>query len=143
MDPKAVPEIREAITFLEGYDKGPLTYENAKHFALAIETLDDYLKDDPDSAHAPFVRNLKFSYTRRMLQRLSSVNKADAGLSLEHILFVVHTVKVEAEKLMSDHPELKKDFDALLKVWAEPLARALIADEEREKARSANGKAHT
>src|SRR5258708_16580768 len=126
MDPRAIPEIREAIALLEGYEQAALTYQSAKEFTLAIETLDDYLSDNPDSPHRQLIQNLRFSYTRRMLQRLSSINKAEASVSLQHILMVVHTVKSEAERLMRDYPDLKGDFDALLEVWAEPLARALV-----------------
>ena len=143
MDPREVPEIREAVALLEGYEAAPLSYGSAEEFALAIETLVDYLSQNPDSPHRQFIQNLRFSYTRRMFQRLSSIKKTDVFVSLEHILLVVHTVKAEAEKLMVEYPDLEQDFDALIKVWGEPLARALIEEEDLEKARAHDRPTHT
>lgn len=132
MDARSVPEIKEAIQLLEGYEKAALAYDSAKDFSLAISILEDYLSDNPDSSHRQFIQNLRFSYTRRLLQRVAAVNKADLGASLEHIVLVVHTVKDEAQKLMAEYPELKRDFDALMKVWAEPLARAFVEMDEKK-----------
>lgn len=128
-DARAIPEIREAVALLERYEAAPLSHESAQDFALALETLDDYLSENTDSPHRPFIENLRFSYTRRMLQRLSSISKADAYLSLQHIVLILHTVKTEAEDLMRQHPELQKDFDRLTKAWGEPLIRALLEDD--------------
>ena len=144
MDPRSIPEIREAIELLESYEQTQASYADAKEFMLAIETLEDYLTDHPETPHRQFIQNLRFSHTRRMLQRLASVNKADAGASIDHIVMIVHTVKNEAEKLMELYPELRKDFDALISVWADPLARALVAEEEeKERQRKNQNASHT
>ena len=142
MDPREIPEIREAVALLEGYEAAPLSYGSTDEFVLAIETLEDYLSQNPDSPHRQFIQNLRFSYTRRMLQRLSSIDKTDLFVSLEHILLVAHTVKAEAEKLMGEYPDLEKDFNALVKTWGEPLARTLMEEEDLEKARAHDRPAH-
>lgn len=142
IDPRSVPEIKEAVELLEKYERGGATYADAKMFKDAIEGLGDYLDENPDSPHREFIQNVRTTYTRRMMQRLSKVNKADLNASLEHIILVVHTVRAEADKLKALFPEMKLAWKALIGEWAEPIARALVDREEREE-REREKKTHT
>ena len=122
-DPRAVPEIRDGVALLERYESSPLSYESAQDFATAVETLEDYLDENPDSPFRQFIQNIRVSYTRRLLQRLSSVKeKSDGYMSLQHATLVLHTVRTEAEKLRGEYPELGKDLDALVKICGVPAA---------------------
>ena len=58
-DPRAVPEIREGVALLERYEASPMSYESTQDFALAVETLEDYLAENPDSPHRHFIQNVR------------------------------------------------------------------------------------
>lgn len=135
MDPKSVPEIRDAIALLEEYENSRLSEDDAKRFACAMEMLHDYLFDEPNTPHKEFIQHLRVTHTHQMMKRISSVNHADAGASIQHIRLVVDTVKGEAEPIMESDPELEKDFLALLRVWAEPIVLELAKKERRKQER--------
>jgi hypothetical protein len=79
----------------------------------------------PVSTHAQFVRNLRLSNTRRLLQQLAKVDRKDFGLWLEYALAVMALVDREAAPVIAAHPGLKADLDAFLKVWGDSVSQAL------------------
>lgn len=70
MDPRTVPEIREAIALFEEYERSSLNYAAAKKFIAAVDLLNDYLDSEPDSPHKDFIDQLRFSNTRSLLRNL-------------------------------------------------------------------------
>jgi len=71
------------------------------------------------------VQNLKVSNTRRLLQLLKQVDKSDVSSWMEYVHAVALVLREEAEALMTQHPELKKDFDAFIAVWGSQYVEAL------------------
>ena len=143
MDPRSEPEIKEAIALFDSYERAGASYTDARKFKVAVQILDDYLEENPGSPHLAFIQNLKLSYTRRLMQRIASVNKADLESSLEHIVLVAALVKDEAEKLMSQFPEHKRDWDRLIGEWAYVIAHALVNLEDEERKREHIDASHT
>lgn len=130
-NPRSVPEIAEATQLLEGYERSAAHNADARDFSAAVEMLDDYLDENPQSIHRQFIENLRLSHTRRMLQKLSSLPPGDFS-SMEHLCLVLVTVRKEAENVMQRHPDLQRAYDALLKAWGEPLAKVLIRFQDEE-----------
>src|SRR5687767_13914779 len=110
--PRAVPEMREAITLFEKWEAAVTDPAAAGRFVEAVQLLNDYVDSEPDSPHTTFVQNLKVSNTRRLLQLLSRVNKNDPFSWMEYVSVVFLTLKDEAEALMASNSELKQDFEA-------------------------------
>jgi hypothetical protein len=123
--PRSVPEIREAIALFESWEAGITDPAAAGRFAEAVQLLDDYLDVEPDSPHRRFVQNLKVSNTRRLLQLLKQVDKSDVSSWMEYVHAVALVLGEEAAALMTQHPELKKDFDAFIAVWGSQYVEAL------------------
>jgi hypothetical protein len=121
MEPRAVPEIREALALLEAYEASGARHEDARSFQHAFEILDDFVEDDPDTPHLQFINNIRYAHTRRMLQRLGSVDPSDLAASIEHVVVLVETVAKETERLLAEHPDLRKDYDRLMGAWKGPL----------------------
>lgn len=126
--PREVPEIREAIALLEGWEKSAADPAAARSFTEALELLDEYLECEPGTPHRAFVQNLKLSHTRSLLRQLARVGREDFGVWLEYALAVAVLVDREAKSLMAQHPELKKEVDGFLEVWGEDVRRALPGD---------------
>src|SRR5687767_9311473 len=102
--PRDVPEIREAIALFEAWEASINDLEAAKGFTEAVQILDDFLESDPQTPHRSFVHNLKISHTRRLLQQLAKVDRADFSLWLEYAVSAVAAVSNEAESLMKANP---------------------------------------
>jgi hypothetical protein len=125
VDPRGVPEIREAIALFESWEHWAGDLNAAKRFTEAVQLLEDYLECEPESPHKTFIQNLRLSNTRRLLQQLARVERKDFALWLEYALAVMSVVDKEAESVMAIHPELKKDLDDFLGVWKDVLLQAL------------------
>jgi hypothetical protein len=123
--PRSVPEIREAIRLFEAWEASINDLGAAKGFTEAVQILDDFLECEPDTPHRTFIRNLKISNTRRLLQQLAKVEKKDFSLWLEYALSAMAVVSNEADALMSADPALKADFDSFQKVWGSAVNDAL------------------
>jgi hypothetical protein len=125
VSPRSVPEIREAIALFEAWERDASDLHAAKGFTDAVQILDDYLECEPDSPHRPFIDNLRLANTRRLLQQLARVDRNDFSLWLEYALAALAAVKNEAASVLAANPELQGELDSFLRVWGEPLARAL------------------
>jgi hypothetical protein len=124
-NPRSIREIREAIELFEAWEASINHADAAKRFTEAMQLLGDYLDYEPDSSHRQFVKNLRLSNTRRLLQQLAKVDRKDFGLWLEYALAVMAVVDQEAAPVIAANPELKADLDAFLKVWGESVNQAL------------------
>jgi len=125
VNPRSVPEIREAIALFEAWERETSDLHAAKGFTEAVQILDDYLECEPDSAYRPFIENLRLSNTRRLLQQLARVDKKDFSLWLEYALAAFAAVEKEAASVIAANPELRGELDSFMRVWGEPLAEAL------------------
>jgi hypothetical protein len=123
--PRSVPEIREAIRLFEAWEASINDLSAAKGFTEAVQILDDFLESEPDTPHRTFIRNLKISNTRRLLQQLTKVDKNDFSLWLEYALSAISVVSNEAESLMNADPALKADFASFEKRWGSAVTDAL------------------
>ena len=124
-NPRAVPEIREAIALFEAWERSINDLHAAKGFTEAVQMLDDYLECEPDSPHKAFIQNLRLSNTRRLLQQLTRLDRRDFSLWLEYALAVLAAVENEAQSVLAANPDLKKDLDSFKQVWGDALAQAL------------------
>jgi hypothetical protein len=129
IDPKTIPEIREAIRLFEEFERSSYSYTEANKFNEAVDLLNDYLDSEPDSIYKDYIQRLRLSYTRSLLRNLARVDKADF-ISWGQYVFTIFKVKGEADALMLKFPELKADFDEFLNIWKKELALLLVVDEE-------------
>ena len=123
MQPREVPEIREAIALFESWERAVNDVRASKKFTEALELLNDYLEYEPDTPHRKFVENLKLANTRSLLRELAKVERNEFEVWLEYVLALAGTVETEAKALMRIDPDLKRDYDAFIGAWAELLSQ--------------------
>ncbi len=137
-NPLSIPEIYEAIELLQSYELSSASYPDTENFKCAIDILNDYLEDFPDTPHREFIKNKKLAHTRQMLSNLASVYKSGpAATQVAHIGLVVHTWKDGAGNFMEINPGWKNDFNKLMfkwsnelaEVWTKPIAHMLVDHE--------------
>jgi aminopeptidase N len=114
MDPRSVPEIRDALTALDRYERSAAEFDDAQGFREALEALADYLEDEPDTPHRAFIANVRETYLRRMLERLGRLKHADDFTVIAHVVILRETAADEVRELLKTHPELQSAFDMLI-----------------------------
>jgi predicted trehalose synthase len=114
MDPRSVPEIRDALAALDQYERSDAEYEDAQAFREALEALADYLEDEPDTPHRAFIVNVRETYLRRMLERLGRLKNADDFTVIAHVVILRETAADEVRALLKAQPALQPAFEQLL-----------------------------
>lgn len=114
MNARSVPEIREALDALERYERSNAEYDDAQDFREALESLDEYLVDEPDSPHRAFIANVRTTHLRRLLERLGRLKHADDFTVIAHVVILRDTAAAEVQALLKSHPEWQPAFDALM-----------------------------
>ena len=114
MDPRSVPDIRDALAALERYDRSNAEYDDAHAFREALESLADYLEDEPDTPHRAFIANVRETYLRRLIEKLERLKNADDFTVLQHIVILTDAAAAEVQRLLDAHPALRPAVDALL-----------------------------
>jgi FMN phosphatase YigB (HAD superfamily) len=114
MDARSVPEIRDALEALERYDRSNAEYDDAHAFREALESLADYLEDEPGTSHRAFIANVRETYLRRLLEKLDRLKNADDFTVIQHVVILTDTAAADVQRLLDAHPALRPAVDALL-----------------------------
>ncbi len=115
VDPRSVPEIREASALFEAWERNVRDPGAAQRFAEALQMLDDYLECEPDSPHRPFIGNLRLANARRLLRLLGEVDKSDLAAWVEYADVLVRLLDSDAQAAIAGDASLKGALDAFLK----------------------------
>jgi hypothetical protein len=115
VNPRSVPEIREASALFEAWEQDVRDAGAAQRFAQAVQMLDDYLEGEPESAHRPFIDNLKLANARRLLRLLGQVDKSDLATWVEYADVLLRLLGKEMQAAIATDASLKGGFDAFLK----------------------------
>lgn len=109
-------EIKDAIKRLEKFEANLPSIENINKSFNEIETLNNYLIEDPETPHKAFINGQKEAHTKRVLNSLKSINSSDYQ---SWLLVVKALLKAngETEKLLKTNRELKKDYDDFFAEW--------------------------
>jgi hypothetical protein len=115
VDPRGVPEIREASALFEAWERNVRDPSAPQRFAEALQMLDDYLECEPDSPHRPFIKNLRLSNARRLVRLLGQVDKNDLAAWVEYADVLLRLLDGEAQSAIAGDASLKGALDAFLK----------------------------
>jgi len=113
------PDLIEAMRLLEAFEKSKDHSERTRDFEDAIEILNGYLQDSQDSSHRVVVVNLKRTYTRKLLEELPLLSGLDLNDWLDYSKILLLSVSNEVEELVKDHPNLRKNEQDFINIWAE------------------------
>ena len=115
MNPRSVPEIREASALFEAWEQNLRDPSAAQRLAEAVQLLDDYLDCEPGSPHRPFIENLKLANARRLLRLLGEVDRSDLATWVEYADVLVRLLEQEMQAAIAADASLKGAFEAFLK----------------------------
>lgn len=98
-------KIREAFS---NFEKSTDHVKRIRYFSEAIELIKKYNDVTPD--HQKIIKNLKLTYTRKLIEQLSPETKLDFPENEwpAYLSILIFDCKKEVEQLTSEYPELKK-----------------------------------
>jgi hypothetical protein len=112
MNPRNVPDIKKADQLLVRAELAFPSEKSAQDFKEAFEILNDYVElETPDEATRSFIANLKFSYARTVLRRLSEVQTKDIGVFVHYLILLFVNLKSEFEAVIDSYPDINTSYE--------------------------------
>lgn len=118
MKNQELPDITEARELLAKFEQTQDHGKRLRYFEDAIELLDQYAEDDPDSDEGCLARNIRKTYTRKLIEELPSLRVLDIDDWFSYSMILLLKVKKNVEALCTEHPALKTNFDNFIRIWA-------------------------
>ena len=112
-------DLLEALELLESFERSKDHSERTRYFTDAVEILNGHLQDSPDSPHRAVAKNLKRAYTRRLLEELPSLSSLDIISWFDYSKLLLISVCKEVQELGKVYPNLDKNKQDFLTIWAE------------------------
>lgn len=116
-------EISEAIELLEKLEKLPDHKLRAGDFEQAIEVLNDYLSQNPDSPHTNFIEKIKLTYTRHLLEQLPKLSSLSFSEWLPYLSPFLFKAKKEIDTVIKRFPKLGENYRKFLRMWKDELIK--------------------
>ena len=118
MIPDQPDELKEAVRLLKEFEKSDSHTKRTRNFDDAIDLLNNYVEENPNSPDLVFIENIKTSYTRILLEQLNNIKQIEIEDWLNYFTSYLK-VPSEAEKILSENPILKEGFKKFLLIWKE------------------------
>jgi hypothetical protein len=83
----------------------------------AIDMLNDCLSFDIDTSLKRIAKNLKLTYTKKLLENISTLLKTDLETWFCYFLLLFMKVPDEVESILEDHPDMKKTYSEFIDLW--------------------------
>ena len=128
MNPRDIPEIREAEAELRKAEASFPSRESAEMFKDAFESLDDFTDlSKPSAEVAQFIDNLKLSYTRTIVKHLSQIDTKDFDHYIYYTFIVFVRMRATIGKLSAMDPDTSRML-AECKVRFRPQIEELVCE---------------
>ena len=118
MIPERPDELKEAVNLLKEFEKSDNHTKRTRNFDDAIDLLNNYVEENPNSPDLVFIKNIKTSYTRILLEQSNDIKQIEMG---DWIRYWSSFLKVESEatKMLSENPILKEGYKKFISIWKE------------------------
>jgi hypothetical protein len=117
--------LTDAVDFLKSFEKANNHSKRTRSFEDAIENLNSYLEANPDTSNKVFIKNLKLTYTRILLEQLPSLSALDIEDWTRYLMLLMQTVANETEALAKEHLQLRVNKDAFIAIWIDEMIAML------------------
>jgi len=125
-------EISDAIGMLESFDKLQKHEFRAGDYENAIGILNGYLTENPGSPHINFIKNIKLTYTRKLLEQLPKLHDLEFLEWLHYTMPLIYTARNEFDMVIERYPNLAKNYKDFLSIWMTELRRRMKELDEIE-----------
>ena len=125
-------EIRDAIEMLETFDNLQEHGLRAGDYENAIEILNAYLTENPGSPHINFIKNIKLTYTRKLLEQLPKLHSLKFSEWLPYMMPLIYTARNEIDLVIERYPNLAKHYKKFLAIWMTELIKRMKELDEIE-----------
>ena len=114
----ADPDVEEARSLLAHADAERDPVRKLAALEEALDLLDVVEEDSAEgSQEKTLARNLRRSYTRRLLTQLVQLKSVDLLTWFDYAQFLLLRLQKDVESLLLDDPGLKASYDQFLALW--------------------------
>lgn len=117
MENELPQDVLEGRNLLETAEAEKDHVERTRKFEDAIDILNDYLSDYPETPHKTMIENLKLTYTRKFLENLSGLLMADIEIWFHYTELFLWKVPNEVKSSIDNNDKLKKTYKNFIDVW--------------------------
>lgn len=110
-------DLVEAVDFLTLFERSNDHTKRTRYFKDAIEILNSHLQDNSDTTHKDFIKNLRLTYTKKLLEQLPLLSTLDMDDWSKYLILLIQSVPNETEVLSKEHPKLKQNKEAFIAIW--------------------------
>ena len=83
MIPDRPDELKEAVRLLKEFEKSDNHTKRTRYFIEAIDLLNNYVEENPNSPDLVFIKNIKTSYTRILLEQSNDIKQIVSSLGIQ------------------------------------------------------------
>jgi hypothetical protein len=112
-------EIKELVEILEGYEKSLVSAVELEKMTQAIDELNDLLPHLLDESDRVRVGNIKKTYCRIALEKMSKSDKSDDNLLVLYARLFINHLNPEFQEIKANQPLLLKGWNDYLDQWQE------------------------
>jgi len=84
------------------------------YFEEALNILDSYISDYPETPHKTFIETIKLTYTKKLLEGLSSIREPDIDIFFRYFEIFGRKVAKEFKANCEKFPNLKEEYNSYL-----------------------------
>jgi hypothetical protein len=110
-------ELMEAVKSFKEFENSNSHAKKINNFKDAINLLDEYVEENPNSPHINFVENIKTSHARILLEQLNNIRDIEIDDWFNYFILITQKLKSEVEKISSENPILKKGYQDFVAIW--------------------------
>lgn len=116
-------ELREARTLFEEFERSNSHSKKVRCFEDAIQILSDYIQENPCSSNLQFIENIRFSYTRRLLEQLKNIGNVEMDVWFDYLSLTIFKVENETNQILLENPMLRQKYEEFKALWKDEFVK--------------------
>lgn len=110
------PDLLEAKSLFEMSLDQTEHWKRLAYFEDALDAIEDFLSDFPETPYNNFIDNIRLTYTKKLIDGLSSIRESDIDVKLfiKYLTTIEHKMSREFQVICKNHPELEEEYKSYL-----------------------------
>ena len=118
-------DVSKARELLRKYEQAPNHKERIHYFKNALDLLEPYRSDEPDSHVGHVAKNIRRTYIKKLLESLPSLSTLDIDEWSEYFMLLFLKQSDEVESLCQENAMLNKYYKDFIRIWGQEVINAL------------------